>query len=289
MTRVVGRSAQGAGWLWRQPGDLIAFGVIATFILLATAAPRVAPHDPLEQHGAHRFQAPSPSYWLGTDEFGRDIFSRIVFGARPSLFTAAGVILLSMCSGVPLGLAGGFFGSWIDACIMRLLDCLLAVPSILLAMAIVTIIGPGIVNVAVAVGVVSLPAFARLTRASTLSLREREFVQAARAVGAGPGYLMFRTILPNALPPLLVQGAIVGANAILLEAALSFLGLGIQPPQPSWGAMLSTGRSFLYQSPWYGLFPGMVITAVVLSLNTVAGTLERAAGGRRVRGPVGIA
>jgi ABC-type dipeptide/oligopeptide/nickel transport system permease subunit len=152
------------------------------------------------------------------------------------------------------------------------------VPAILLAMAVVAVLGPGAVNAVLAVAVVSIPAFARITRASTLALKEREFVQAARAIGGGPGYLMFRTILPNASAPLLVQATVAAAYAILLEAALSFLGLSTRPPQPSWGSMLNSGRSFLYQAPWYGVFPGLLLTGAVLALNGLADGLQRAAG-----------
>jgi peptide/nickel transport system permease protein len=159
---------------------------------------------------------------------------------------------------------------------MRLLDSLLAVPAILLAMGIVAVLGPGAMNAVLAVAVVGIPAFARIARASALALKEREFVLAARAMGGGPGYLVFRTILPNALSPLLVQATVAAAYAILLEAALSFLGLSTRPPEPSWGSMLNTGRSFLHQAPWYGLFPGLVLTATVLSLNGLADGLQRA-------------
>jgi ABC-type dipeptide/oligopeptide/nickel transport system permease subunit len=162
---------------------------------------------------------------------------------------------------------------------MRFLDFLLAVPAILLAMAIIAVLGPGVLNAVLAVAVVSIPAFARIARASTLALKEREFVLAARAMGGGPGYLMFRTILPNAASPLLVQATVAAAYAILLEAALSFLGLSSRPPEPSWGSMLNTGRSFLYQAPWYGLFPGIMITLAVLSLNGLADGLQRAFAG----------
>lgn len=262
-------------WLRRQRAGLL--GLVALGLLTGTAlaAPLVAPRDPLVQDRARQFSSPSWAHPFGTDEFGRDILSRVIYGARISLLTGAVAVMIGGLLGVPLGLVGGFFGGWIDAVTMRILDLLLAVPAILLAMVIIAILGPGSFNAMLAVGIVSVPSFARLARASTLTLKEREFVVATRALGVGPAYLIFRTILLNALTPLLVQVAVTGAVAMLLEAALSFLGLGTQPPEPSWGAMLNTGRSFLYQAPWYGLFPGLVITVSVLSLNALADALQR--------------
>jgi len=265
--------------LSRQRAGLAGLGVLAVLALLALAAPLVSPRDPLAQDRADQFRPPSLANPFGTDEFGRDIFSRVIHGARISLLTGAVAVLIAALVGVPLGLLGGFFGGWVDAVTMRFLDFLLAVPAILLAMVIIAVLGPGSFNAMLAVGVVSVPAFARLTRASTLSLKEREFVLATRALGVGPPYLMFRTILPNASGPLLVQMAVTAAVAMLLEAALSFLGLGTRPPDPSWGSMLNTGRSFLHQAPWYGLFPGIAITGAVLSLNAVADALQAVVGG----------
>lgn len=266
MARLAGPGRQRAGL-----AGCLALSVLA---LLALAAPWISPRDPLAQSRPERFLAPSLAHPFGTDEFGRDILSRVLHGARISLLTGVVAVLLGGGIGVPLGLVGGFLGGLADGAIMRVLDFLLAVPAILLAMVIIAILGPGSFNAMLAVGVVSIPAFARLTRASTLTLKEREFVTATRALGVGPGYLMFRTILLNALTPIVVQVAVTAAVAMLLEAALSFLGLGTQPPAPSWGSMLNTGRAFLYQAPWYGLFPGVVITASVLALNAVADALQ---------------
>jgi peptide/nickel transport system permease protein len=260
----------------RQPAGFAGLAVLLAVALLAVAAPAVAPRDPLAQDRALQFRPPTVAHPFGTDEFGRDIFSRVVYGARISLLTGAVAVGLSVLVGVPLGLLGGFFGGWVDAVTMRFLDFLLAVPAILMAMVIIAIIGPGSFNAMLAVGVVSVPAFARLARASTLTLKEREFVLATRALGAGSRYLMFRTILPNAFTPILVQMAVTAAAAMLLEAALSFLGLGTRPPEPSWGSMLNAGRSFLHHAPWYGLFPGLMITAAVLSLNALADALQAA-------------
>ncbi len=241
---------------------------------MAVLAPWISPQDPLAQSLPDRFLSPTLAHPFGTDEFGRDILSRVIHGARISLLTGAVAVLIGGAVGVPLGLVGGFAGGLVEAAIMRVLDFVLAVPAILLAMVIIAILGPGSFNAMLAVGVVSIPSFARLTRASTLTLKEREFVVATRALGVGPAYLMFRTILLNALTPIVVQAAVTAAVAMLLEAALSFLGLGTQPPAPSWGSMLNTGRSFLHQAPWYGLFPGAVITLTVLSLNALSDTLQ---------------
>jgi peptide/nickel transport system permease protein len=260
---------------------------LSLLALVAIAAPWISPRDPLAQSRPDRFLAPSAAHPFGTDEFGRDILSRVIHGTRISLLTGAVAVLLGGAIGVPLGLVGGFGGGLADAVIMRVLDFLLAVPAILLAMVIIAVLGPGSFNAMLAVGIVSIPSFARLARASTLTLKERDFVTATRALGVGPAYLMFRTILLNALTPIVVQVAVTAAVAMLLEAALSFLGLGTQPPAPSWGSMLNTGRSFLYQAPWYGLFPGVVITVSVLALNAVADALQavvdRSGAGRAAR------
>lgn len=265
--------------LARQRGTLVALFVLAALVAVAVAAPIVGRQDPLIQDRQRRFEPPSLRHLFGTDEFGRDIWSRVAHGGRVSLLTGGTVVLVAAAVGVPLGLLGGYAGGWLDAVVMRVLDFLLAVPAILLAMAVITVLGPGAINAAVGVSVVSIPAFARLTRASTLALKEREFVLAARAIGGGPGYLMFRTILPNAVSPLLVQATVTAAQAVLLEAALAFLGLSTRPPEPSWGSMLNTGRSFLHQAPWYGLFPGITLTAAVLSLNGLADGLQRVLAG----------
>ncbi len=260
--------------LGRHRAGLAASVMLSVLGVMAVLAPWITPQDPLAQSRADQFLPPSLAHLFGTDEFGRDILSRVIHGARISLLTGAVAVLIGGMVGVPLGLLGGFAGGLTDAMIMRVLDFLLAVPAILLAMVIIAILGPGSFNAMLAVGVVSIPSFARLTRASTLTLKEREFVVATRALGVGPVYLMFRTILLNALTPIVVQIAVTAAVAMLLEAALSFLGLGTQPPAPSWGSMLNNGRSFLHQAPWYGLFPGIAITLSVLSLNALADTLQ---------------
>jgi peptide/nickel transport system permease protein len=243
---------------------------IALFLLIvgmAVCAQFIAPYGPTKVQIRDRLQLPSRAHLLGTDELGRDLLSRIIFGARVSL--AVGIIAVGIAAafGVPLGLLAAYYGGLVDSTIMRALDGLLAFPSLILALAIMTVLGPNLTNVMIAIGVVTIPSFARITRGSVLSLKEKEFVESARAIGATDPYVMFRVLLPNCLSPLLVQVSISFAGAILTEAALSFLGLGIQAPTPSWGAMLDSGRKYLDQTPWYSFSAGAAIFLAVLSLN----------------------
>jgi len=242
----------------------------------AVFAPVVAPYDPLALHVQDRLQNPSLQYLLGTDELGRDILSRLIYGARTSLAVGAIALAIAASIGTVLGLLGGYVGGAADPVIMRVLDGLLAFPSIILALAIVTALGPGLGNAMLAIGIVTIPSFARIVRGSVLSLKEKEFVAAARASGATTRYLMQRVLLPNCLSPLLVLASVSFANAILTEAALSFLGLGVQPPTPSWGAMLDAGRKYLDQTGWYSFAAGAAIFLAVLSLNLVGDGLRDA-------------
>jgi peptide/nickel transport system permease protein len=246
--------------------------------LIATAPSFVAIGDPLATNPPDAFAPPSARFLLGSDELGRDLLSRVVYGTRVSLGTALVVVVGAAIIGVPLGLIAGYTGGLVDALSMRLIDVLLAFPAILLAMGLIAVLGLGTANAAIAVTLVSIPGVARLTRASTLTQKRRDYVVAARAIGAGHGRIMVRTILPNCLGPLVVQAALVATSAVLLEAALSFLGLGVKPPTPSWGQMLSAGKVNLYRSPWYGLFPGLALTLVVLALNTLGDTAQRVVG-----------
>ncbi len=248
------------GQLRRDRAAMLGLAIFLGLVGLALFAERIAPYDPAAQHVRDRLQPPSAIYWLGTDELGRDVLSRVIFGTRVSL--AVGLIAVGVAAtvGIALGLCGTYYGGLLDALIMRGLDGLLAFPSIILALAIMTVLGPSLFNAMIAIGVVSIPTFARITRGSVLALKEKEFVEAARASGADDFYLMRRVLLPNCLSPLLVQFSIGFAAAILVEAALSFLGLGIQPPTPSWGAMLDTGRKYLDQTPWYSASAGAAIS-----------------------------
>jgi ABC-type dipeptide/oligopeptide/nickel transport system permease subunit len=223
-----------------------------------------------------RFQAPSARYLLGTDELGRDLLSRVIYGARASFLVGIVAVAIGLFCGVPLGLAAGYYRGQIDDAIMRLLDAMLAFPGIILALAIVSVLGPSLLNVMLAVGIVAIPAYGRITRGAVLAVRGQEFVLAARAIGAGDGRLMLRAILPNCLSPLLVQASIGFANAILAETTLSFLGVGLQPPTPSWGTMLDTGRKYLGQTAWYSVSAGGAVFLAVLSLNLLGDGLRDA-------------
>ncbi len=249
--------------------------LILVLILLALSARQVAPHDPIRQDLPHALAGPSIEFPLGTDEFGRCILSRILFGARLSLLV--GVIATAIGAGVGIvaGLAAGYFPR-LDAPVMRTMDVLLAFPSILLAIAIVAALGPSLGNVMIAVGVRSIPSFARLSRSMVLSLKELEFVQGAAALGASHARVLFRHILPNSVSPLLVFSSMQVATAILLAAILSFLGLGVQPPTPEWGKMVSDGRAYLLEAPHVSLFPGLAIFIAVMGFNCLGDGLRDA-------------
>ena len=246
---------------------------IAVIALAAAVAPYLPGLDPLSQDLGNTLDPPSPAHWFGTDELGRDLMARTIHGARISLVTASGAVSLAALIGVPVGLIAGFFGGWRDALLMRAVDVLLALPGILFAMALIAVLGRSQTAALVAVGITGIPSFARITRAQVLALRRRDFVLAVEALGGSAAYNMFRTVLPNAWSPILVQVVILSAVAILLEAALSFLGVGIPPPAPSWGDMLRTGKGFLYEAPYYAILPGIVLTLTILALDTLGRTL----------------
>ena len=289
MTQTIGAAdpARGLGtglrrfgrWSANEKPAAAAIVFLALLSIAAIAAPIVAPFDPLDQDLGSILNGPSWTHPFGTDELGRDLLSRVIFGGRISLSTAAIAIGIAGSVGALAGLTAGFIEGTPGALIMRFMDFLLAVPGILLAITITAVLGTGFWPATIAVTVISIPAFARLARASVLSTKEEEFVQSTRSAGAGQAYLMFRTILPNALSPLIVQASVAAATAILLEAALSFLGLGTQPPAPSWGTSMALGKSYLSQSVWYALMPGLVLTATVLSIDTIGRALQRTWGG----------
>jgi peptide/nickel transport system permease protein len=249
------------------PSGTIGVAVLLFFCGVAVVAPYISPHDPVIQYAGDELRAPSAKYLLGTDEFGRDILSRIVYGARISLSVGLISVAIGFAFGATSGLVAGYIGGRVDAMINRLWDCLLAFPVILLGIAVVLVTGPGAVNAAIAVGISNIPIFARLARACALTEKERDYTHAARALGGRQTRIVFRHLLPNALSPLLVQSAVAMAFAVLLEASLSFLGLGAQPPEPSWGSMLSSSRQFLRVAWWYGVFPGMALTCLLIGLN----------------------
>ncbi|NCU20146.1 ABC transporter permease subunit, partial [Candidatus Falkowbacteria bacterium] len=218
----------------------------------------------------------SSSYLLGTDAIGRDILSRLIYGARYSLFIGLIVVTIALVGGIVIGLVAGFFGGWVDTVIMRVMDVILAFPSLLLALVLVAILGPGLTNAMIAIAIVLQPHFARLTRAAVMGEKNREYVMAARVAGAGKLRLMFRTILPNCLAPLIVQGTLSFSTAILDAAALGFLGMGAQPPTPEWGTMLAEAREFILRAWWVVTFPGLAILITVLSINLMGDGLRDA-------------
>lgn len=251
----------------RHPLALTGGGLLTLLVAAALLAPLLAPADPLAQDLYRRLQPPGGAHLMGTDEFGRDILSRVLYGARISLRLGVLAIAAALGAGTLLGLVAGYRGGWADTLIMRLMDLMLAFPSILLAIAIVAVIGPGIDNVMIAVSIVLIPQYARLVRGAVLSIRELNYVEASRALGATDRHLLTWAILPNCLVPLIVQSTLSLATAILDAAGLSFLGLGAQPPLPEWGAMLSGGRDLLLRAPWVMAFPGLAIFAAALGLN----------------------
>jgi ABC-type dipeptide/oligopeptide/nickel transport system permease subunit len=251
----------------RHPGALMGLVFLTGLMLLSVLAPWVLRFNALDQDYASMLQGPSGEHWFGTDELGRDILARVIYGARTSLLTAAGAVAIAAVIGVPIGLVAGFFGGWRDTLLMRLVDVLLSLPGILLAMAIIAVLGRSQSAALVAVGITGIPSFARITRAQVLSLRKRDFVLAVEALGGSSTYNMFRTVLPNAWSPILVQVVILSSVAILIEASLAFLGVGIPPPTPSWGEMLRTGKSFMNEAPTYAVLPGLVLTLTILSLD----------------------
>jgi len=262
-------------------GALLSVLFLVTVITVAFLARWIIPIDPLAQDLGNTLEPPSRANWFGTDELGRDIMVRVIYGAKTSLLTAAGSVLIAALVGVPIGLVAGFFGGWRDSILMRFVDVLLALPGILFAMALIAVLGRSQLAALVAVGVTGIPSFARITRAQVLSLRKRDFVTAVEALGGSSTYNMFKTVLPNSWSPILVQVVILSSVAILIEAALSFLGVGIPPPTPSWGEMLRTGKSFLYEAPYYAVLPGIVLTLTILSLDTLGRTLASVLEDRR--------
>jgi ABC-type dipeptide/oligopeptide/nickel transport system permease subunit len=255
---------------------LVGLALVVLLALTATLAPWLAPHDPTRQSLIEKRARPGAKYVLGADEFGRDILSRVIYGSRVALLVGVLSVAIALGGGLVLGTTAGFVGGWLDALMMRAIDILLAFPYLLLALAIVAALGPGALNTTIAVGIWGVPAVTRIVRGSVLALRETEYVGAARALGAPATALLRRHILPNVLPGLIVYATLFMANAILLEAALSFLGLGVQPPTASWGLMVSTGRDVLLVAPHVATVPGVAIMVAVLGFNLVGDGLRDA-------------
>lgn len=250
--------------------------IVLFFILLAVFAPLIAPDGINNQDLTKRLQAPSGENWFGTDDFGRDVFSRVVFGARISLWVGFLAVTGSMVVGCFLGIIAGYYGKWIDAVISRIFDILLAFPSILLAIAIVAVLGPSLRNALIAIAVINVPNFGRLIRSRVLSVKQEEYVMAARALGMKNSRILFHHVLPNSVAPIIVQGTLAIATAIIEAAALGFLGLGAEPPNPEWGKMLSDSKQFLIQAPWTMIFPGLAIMLTVLGFNLMGDGLRDA-------------
>ena len=250
--------------------------VIVVFVAVAVFAPWITPYDPIATSWTAIRKAPSAAHWMGTDENGRDVLARVIFGARASLMAGVVSVLIAAGIGVPAGLLAGFAGGWIDTILSRIVDAMLACPFLILAIALAAFLGPDLTNAMIAIGVSTAPRFMRVARAATLDAASNDYVEAARAIG-NPGWrVAVRHVLPNIVPPVLVQGTLAIAAAIIAEASLSFLGLGQQPPAPSWGSMLNSAQRFLTQAPWLAVFPGLAIFLVVLSFNLVGDGLRDA-------------
>lgn len=247
--------------------------ILLIIVVAAVTAPYLTPFSPLAQDVDAILAPPSSSHWLGTDEFGRDILTRILHGSRVSLFVGMVSVIIGFSIGVPSGLVAGYYGGWLDSVIMRWWDLFLAFPGILLAIAVLAVVGTGTFQLAFVLAVGQMPLFARLTRSIVLTERELDYVKAERVLGASDARIMFSHVFPNALPSLLVQLSLAMAGAVLLEAGLSFLGLGTQPPTPTWGSMLDSSRAFLRDAPWYGVYPGLAIALLVFGLTYVADAL----------------
>ncbi|MBK6465681.1 MAG: ABC transporter permease subunit [Rhodobacter sp.] len=263
-------------------GAVIGLIVFSLLVAIAVLAPVIAPHDPTSQYRDAFLVPPvwqeggSAEFLLGTDAVGRDMLSRLIFGAQYSLFIGIVVVAIALIGGVIIGLVAGFFQGWVDNVIMRVMDVILAFPSLLLALVLVAVLGPGLTNAMIAIAIVYQPHFARLTRAAVMGEMKREYVTAARVAGAGNLRLMFRTILPNCLGPLIVQATLSFSSAVLDSAALGFLGMGAQPPSPEWGTMLAEAREFILRAWWVVTFPGLTILISVLAINLMGDGLRDA-------------
>lgn len=248
--------------------------IVGLMLLLAILAPLIAPRDPIGQDIANRLQAPGAAAWFGTDRFGRDILSRVIFGSRISLWVAVSSVTVSVLVGSVFGLLSGYLGGWVDNAISRVMDVFFSFPGLFLAIAIAAILGPGLNNAILAIAVVYAPFFSRVVRGPVLAERGKEYVEAARVIGGSTRQIVFGHILPNVVSPVIIQGSVVLSQAILIEASLSYLGLGTQPPDPSWGTMLNEGRTFLELAPWMSIFPGLAIMLAVLGFNLVGDGLR---------------
>jgi peptide/nickel transport system permease protein len=262
--------------LRRRGGAMFGLAVVVFFVVIAMLAPWVAPYDPLATSWSEVRGAPSAAHLFGSDELGRDVLSRIIWGARASILAGLVSVSISLALGVPIGMAAGYLGRWADALISRITDAMLACPFLILAIALAAFLGPSLANAMIAIGISAAPVFIRLTRAQVLAAKSEDYVEAARALGNPHLRIALRHILPNIVAPLIVQATLAIAAAVIAEASLSFLGLGQQPPAPSWGSMLNTARNYVDQAPWIAIWPGLSIFLLVLSFNLLGDGLRDA-------------
>jgi peptide/nickel transport system permease protein len=262
--------------LVRRRGAAVGLAIVVFFVAIALFAPLLSPYDPLATGWSTIRKPPSAAHWFGTDEIGRDVLSRVIWGARASLAAGLVSVLISLSVGVPVGLLAGYAGGKVDMLISRLTDAVLACPFLILAIALAAFLGPSLTNAMIAIGVSATPVMIRLTRGQTLAIKAEEFVLAARAIGNPPWRVALAHVLPNVVPALIVQGTLAIAAAVIAEASLSFLGLGQQPPAPSWGSMLNTAKNYIDNAPWMAVWPGISIFVLVLSFNLVGDGLRDA-------------
>ena len=255
---------------------MLGLAVVLIFIAMAVFAPWLAPYDPIATSWGAIRKAPSAAHWFGTDDIGRDVLSRVVWGTRASLLAGVVSVSISLLLGVPIGLAAGFIGGFVDGLISRITDAFLACPFLILAIALAAFLGPSLTNAMIAIGVSATPIFVRLSRAQVLNVKVEDYIEAARAVGNPPFRIAWRHVLPNILAPVIVQATLAIAAAIIAEASLSFLGLGQQPPAPSWGSMLNTAKNYVDNAPWMAIWPGLAIFLLVLSFNLLGDGLRDA-------------
>jgi peptide/nickel transport system permease protein len=262
--------------LRRHRTAMFGLAVVVGFVVLAFFAGWIAPQDPIATSWGAIRKAPSAEHWFGTDEIGRDVFSRVVWGTRASMLAGVVSVSISLLLGVPIGLAAGFLGGWIDAAISRVIDAFLACPFLILAIALAAFLGPSLTNAMIAIGISATPIFARLTRGAVIHVKVEDYIEAARALGASPLRQALRHVLPNIAAPLIVQATLAIAAAVIAEASLSFLGLGQQPPAPSWGSMLNTAKNYVDNAPWMAIWPGLSIFLLVLAFNLLGDGLRDA-------------
>lgn len=259
----------------RDPGALLGLAWLLLLFVAAVAAPWIAPHDPVRVDLLDVLAPPDVAHWLGKDDLGRDVLSRLLHGAGPSLVSSVSAVTLAAAIGLPFGLLAGFFGGWVDTAISRCIDALLSFPTILLAVGIAAVLGTSLTNAVIAIGIAFSPGFARLTRARTLAVKQELYVEAARAAGANAAWLLTRHVLPNAVTPVIVQAGLLLGTALLAEASLSFLGLGVQPPQASWGGMLARALIYLERAPELMIPPGLALLLTALAFNSLGETARR--------------